>query len=103
VLHYDLAEIRAFASTLPVTKASLKTPWPDRHKAKPKPRLSADLKPTGPFAFRDQAEKRKRVARAEERKVLALASIVTPEQEAARQPTVRALVNGQWVDGKGKA
>lgn len=99
LLAYDFAEIIAFAATVPITKASLKTPWPDRHRAKPKPRIPAEAVPTGPFALKHEAAKRKRREQAKAKKAAVLASIITPEQDAARQPKVKTLRNGVWVEG----
>jgi hypothetical protein len=84
VLEYGLAEIQGFAATIPITTAAMKTPWPDRHRAKPKPRIPVEAIPTGPFAIRQEAANRKRLAKANAKRALARASIVTPEQEAAR-------------------
>ena len=100
LLAYSMKEIADFAATVPVTKASLKTPWPDRHRAKPKPRIPESLKPTGEFAALANAELAQRKATEKKRKAAIAAAIITPEQEAARQPTVKEFIAGHWQDVK---
>jgi hypothetical protein len=98
LLASELEAISTFAATLPLTKASLKSPWPDRHRAKPKPRIRKELVPTGPFAARLEAEKRKRREKARLKKEAAIANAVTPEQAAMNKPSVKVFKDGRWVD-----
>jgi hypothetical protein len=93
-----LASIKEHAATLPVTKAARKTPWPDRHRAKAKPRIPDEVKPTGSYATQAAVRKERQRLLDKARKDAAIATIITPEQDAARQPKVRELVGGRWVD-----
>lgn len=97
-----LAAIKEHAATLPLTEASMKTPWPDRQPAKPKPRIPEEVKPTGSYAAQAIARKQRQQQRDRDKRAAALASIITPEQDAARQPTVKEFRGGRWVDAKPK-
>jgi hypothetical protein len=98
VLFWHLGAMQELAETTPVTKASHKTPWPDRRPAKAKGRIPDAMKPTGSFATVEAIKKQRRKQRDKARKDAAFATIITPEQDAARQPSVRELVSGRWVD-----
>ncbi len=101
LLTYHMAAMRELAASLPVTKAARKTPWPDRQRAKPKARIPEHVKPTGSYKAREDARKQQQRERAEERERLALATIITPEQDAARQPKTKTLRNGVWIEDAG--
>jgi hypothetical protein len=80
-----------------VTPAMRKTPWPAERAAKRKPRIVAEHKPTGVYAYRAEQKRRRQLERDRQRKAAVIASTPTPEQEAARQPSVRAFKGGRWI------
>lgn len=98
ILAEHLQELLALFDTLPKTKASEKTPWPDKYRARPKPRIPDDMKPTGALGWQKEQERQHRLAADKKRRAQKEAAIVKPEQDAARQPKLRTLRNGQWVD-----
>jgi hypothetical protein len=97
VLFWHLEAMQELAASTPVTKALRKTPWPDRRPAKAKGRIPEAMKPSGRYATIEAGKQAKRKAAEKARKALKATATITPEQEAARQPSVRTLRDGVWV------
>jgi hypothetical protein len=97
VMWHKLA-MAELAASLPMTAALRKSPWPNGRPAKRKPRVPDSVKSTGAYAAREEAKRQRRKALDKARKDAAAASIITPEQDKARQPKFKTLRNGIWVE-----